>query len=358
MGVFVRPHSPYWHIWLNGMPASRARINTKIPIGATPFLKRESRKLAEQVFAAMMGDRARDRFGLTRQTARTFAQQRVWYVEHVTPHKRGIGKEKSILKQLGAFFDEHDLSRIDRTLVSEWRMVRLKAVAPATINREEAVLKHLLSTAVPTYLSANPLAGLAGLRETEPDTRILTVEEEDRLLDALKGPEERAIVLVALDTLLRLSNVQRLTRQQDHGTYLYSDTKVGAVKIPISSRLRRALDAVPNTSASYFPRYASAKTTIGIIWFFRAACVKAKVQLGRKQGGVSFHCLRHTGASRMLAAGTDVKTVMRIGGWRNLRVMARYLHPTDAAAQAAVESIGSRPTTILPNRDENIRKTS
>jgi integrase len=53
-----------------------------------------------------------------------------------------------------------------------------------------------------------------------------------------------------------------------------------------------------------------------------------------------FHCLRHTGASRMLAAGVDVKTVMEIGGWKNLAVMQRYLHPTDERKREAVNAIG------------------
>ncbi len=66
------------------------------------------------------------------------------------------------------------------------------------------------------------------------------------------------------------------------------------------------------------------------------------MQTGRKTGRVSFHCLRHTGASRMLPSGADVKTVMEIGGWRNLKVMERYLHPTDERKKAAVDAIGKR----------------
>jgi site-specific recombinase XerD len=74
---------------------------------------------------------------------------------------------------------------------------------------------------------------------------------------------------------------------------------------------------------------------------FRALLETAQLPTGRKSGGLSFHCLRHTGASRMLARGVDVKTVAQIGGWADIKVLQRYLHPTDAQRKAAVETVAS-----------------
>jgi hypothetical protein len=34
--------------------------------------------------------------------------------------------------------------------------------------------------------------------------------------------------------------------------------------------------------------------------------------------------------------------VMQLGGWRNLEVLEKYLHPTDAQKKAAVEGVGRR----------------
>lgn len=338
MGIFQRPDSIYWYVWVDGAP--RPRVNTKIPIGTEPEDKKKNRQLAEQVYHRLMGDRARHRFGLALdRPARSFLQQRQWYLEQVSSHKRGQARERSMLKQLGAFFDTSQLAEITQPLAREWRTERRKAVSASTVRREEELLKHLLTTATPTYLERNPLAGLAGIRVADTDTRVLTQSEERRLLLALRTPEDRALVIGALDTLLRLSNIAHLTRRQDHRTYLFTDTKVGSVKVPISTRFRRALKALPKTGTDYFPTYATADTNNLVTRMFRAACERAKIPMGRKTGGVSFHCLRHTGASRMLEAGADVKTVMEIGGWKNLKVMERYLHPTDERKIAAVESI-------------------
>jgi integrase len=345
MGVFTRPDSPFYWLWLEG--ASRPKVNTKIPIGSTPDAQKENRQLAGQAYHALMGDLARARFQLpTDRPACSFSKHREWYATHVSTQKRGTRRELSMLKQLGGFFDGKDLTAIDKQLAIEWRTARLKEVSASTVRREEALLKHLLTTAVPKYLEHNPLAGFSRLRVPTCDTRILSTSEEDALIAALRTVEDRALIIGALDTLLRLRNLAELRRSQDHGTYLFSDTKVDAVKIPISTRFRQALDRLSETGALYFPTYGPAANTVAQRMFLEA-CRRAEIPTSRKKGGVSFHCLRHTGASRMLAAGTDVKTVMLIGGWKNLKVMDRYLHPGDAAAKRAVESIGHRAKLTL-----------
>lgn len=345
MGVYSRNDSPFLWMLLERPHQRPARASTGIPKeGGSPEQNKELRRQAQQVYAARMTDLARVRFKLpTALTRRTFAQQRVWYAEHVSPTKRGTLKELSMLRQLAKYFDAYDLVQIDHARAREWRTWRLASVSASTVRREEEILKHLLTTSVPTYLDANPLAKLPHLRVVGLDTRILSPAEERRLLKKARTKEDRALLLCALDTLLRLSNARQLTRKQDHGAYVFSDTKTDAIRIPVSARLRQALDGLPMAGASYFPRYAHAANARAIRMFLET-CRRAKVPTGRKTGGVSFHCLRHTGASRMLAAGVDVKTVMKIGGWKNLKVLERYLHPTDAAAQAAVDSIGNHVT--------------
>jgi len=157
--------------------------------------------------------------------------------------------------------------------------------------------------------------------------------------------EDRALIICALDTLARLSDVVNLQHSQDHGTYIsWLDPKVQAYKVPVSTRLRRALDELPHQGPWSFSKHHEGREGAraaqnSVIRMFRKACERAGIPLGRKAGGISFHVLRHTGASRMLAAGVDVKTVMEIGGWKNLHVMNRYLHPTDRAKREAVELV-------------------
>jgi integrase len=355
MGVYTRPDSPFLWMLLEQPKRRPLRRSTGIlKDGGSPAGNKEMRRLAQEVYAKRMADLARLRFKLpTDLQARTFKEQRTWYAEHITPTKRGVAQEHSKLNGLGQYFDQMELVAIEQRTAREWRTWRLAKVKASTVYREEALLKHILSTAIPTYIDANPLEGLAGLRVTGTDTRILTLDEERHLLNACATKEDHALIVCALDTLLRLTNAKDLTRKQDHGTYLFSDTKTDAIRIPISTRLRKALNGLPMAGNAYFPTYAMRhKNVVGRM--FAATCERANVKVGRATGGISFHCLRHTGASRMLASGVDIKTVMMIGGWKNLRVLERYLHPTDAVAQAAVNSIAGHVALTRSRKRANI----
>lgn len=355
MGVVSRPDSPFY--WLNlERPGQRPlRVSTHVPVYApTEKQQKENRALAEAAYAAQMGDLARHRHRLPIDKPHiTFRDYRAWYYANVSIHKRSKNGESSLLSMLGIHFDSLDLAAIDIEEGREWRTWRARMVAPASVNRELAVLKHLLATAVPKYLDQNPLKALAKLRVPEREPRLLEPDEEIRLL-AVLDPQDTALVLCALDTLQRLTSVLELRRAQDHGEYLtFLNTKTKGGKVPVSTRLRKALDALPKDGPAYFPRYQVSTAHVRrnlVMRMFRDACVQAGIQVGRKAGGLTFHGLRHTGASRMLERGASIETVRRIGGWANLTTLQRYLHPTDEASTKAVESIGPRAIHVdLPD---------
>ena len=126
-------------------------------------------------------------------------------------------------------------------------------------------------------------------------------------------------MLCALDTLQRLTDVVGLQRAQDHGTYLtVLEPKTGeSYKVPVSSRLRVALDALPANGPAYFATRTGVEPHNRrnlVIRAFTRLCKTAGIPVGRRADGVTFHCLRHTGASRLLAAGVDMETVRQLGG--------------------------------------------
>ena len=345
MAVYIRPDSPFLWLALERPRRRPIRESTGIPLdGGTGDQTRHNRRLAQEAYAARMGDLARQRFELpTERPSTSFADYRAWYLEHISSTKRNQVREASMLRQLGKYFDDQTLEDITLDAAREWRTARRRQVAPGTVNRELILFKHLMGTAVPKYLGENPLSGLGDLRVPEQDVRTLSADEESRLL-AHATDEERAVILCALDTLQRLSNVASLQRAQDHGSVIrFLNPKAGTnLKVPVSSRLRMALDALPKDGPAYFTSWADLSVEArrnAVIRVFENLCRTADVPLGRRTGGMSFHCLRHTGASRMLAAGVDIETVRRIGGWANYKQLQRYLHPTDEASVSAVESV-------------------
>jgi integrase len=168
---------------------------------------------------------------------------------------------------------------------------------------------------------------------------------------AICGPEDKALILTALDTLLRLSSVIRLEWPQvkfPQRSILPLNAKVSTDAKPMSTRLYDALSAIRRPGGYVFESLhgglgeTAAKNRA--IRRFAELCDAAEITRGRARDGLTFHCLRHTGATRALQRGASLRTVMKLGGWKNAQTVLRYLHVADADVIAAAESIGNHVT--------------
>jgi integrase len=343
MGIYARKDSPFWWAVLEG---TSTRFSTGVPIrGGSPQQDREHKRQAETIYAARKTAVAMRAEGLHAEKPQcSYTVFSAWFAQHDVAHHRGAAKERSMLRQLLAYFGARRLTEIDADAVKEWMTVRKRQVQPATVNRELDVLKRLLRAAVPKYLDASPIAGLRRFRLEETEPRVLTPDEEDRLL-RIAAPIDKALVIMALDTLLRLSSCLTLQWAQvkfDDGVIVPLNAKVKTDNAPITLRLALALKALgPSTGAVFEAFHRTGQTAAKnlAIRRFDALCRRAEIPHGRDVGGVTFHCLRHTGATRALQRGASVRTVMKLGGWKDERSVMRYVHAADADVRAAAESI-------------------
>ncbi len=374
MGIYTRPDSQYWWLYLE---TSKRKQRTNLLVkGSDPERTKLNRKLAEEIYHTEMARLAVEPYGLAEKPRIRFEEYADWYETHVVPRHRGADRERQILAALRRAFGKEWLHTLDRARIEEWMTARaaqsakrhtnstrpLRPIAPATVNRELDLLKRVLVSAVPKYLTESPAAGITRLSTPAHDPFRLTREAEARLLDAL-APADRPLVLFALDTLARLSDVVNLERRYDHGAYVLLPRPKGKpYKVPISPRLRDALKAIPDDGTGfYFAHRRKAKNPrdfrSGIKDMLEAACRKADPKIPYGRGiGLTFHGLRHEGASRMLEAGHSPKVVQEIGGWKDFRAMQRYLHPTDKAKVQAVRAIGGAQP--FPNRARRQKQKS
>lgn len=227
---------------------------------------------------------------------------------------------------------------------------------PRTVNREVSVIKAIVQSAVPDYLETSPLYGMPLLKASTPKRRLMTPEEEGRLL-AVMAADDKALFLLGLDSLIRLGDLLDLTWDDDHGDRMWiGDPKAGGgFDVPISRRARTALDAwaadprcTKHRSPYIFARRRRAKTARdrrGVIRkMLKSYCAQAKppIPYGRKAGGITFHwATRRTGATRMLNRGVGLLTVQKVGHWATANVVSSIYHELiDDVAQDAVESVG------------------
>jgi integrase len=370
MGVFVRDDSPFYYLWLEraGPGGTGIKEPTDIRRDAPLAVQRkENRALAEQRYHDRMTELAR---GATpgALAARTFAEQAAWFVTHTLPRRKGREREGPVITKLVAVFGRVPLAQITRTLVTEqWITPRLKTptiikkkkrtagrrvyAGPRTVNREVAILKAVLQSAVPDYLEASPLYGMPELKTTTPDRRLMTEDEERRLLRVM-APDDKALFLLGEDSLIRLGDLLDLKRSDDRGDRMWvADPKAGGgFAPPISTRARQALDAWYQRrrlkpTDYLFPRRRVAKTERdrrnGVRQMLQRYCREADVPYGRAKGGITFHwATRRTGLTRMLTRGVDLGTAQKVGRWKTPDVVLTVYHELiDEAAHAAVNAV-------------------
>lgn len=175
----------------------------------------------------------------------------------------------------------------------------------------------------------------------------LSRDEVWRLFDATTNCKHRAMLMTAYGAGLRVSEVVKLKINDIHSDrmmILVRHGKGGKDRYTIlSARLLQEL-------RSYWRLYRPAD------WLFvnqvgRPISVtslqkvfnKAKLDAGITHGR-GIHCLRHSFATHLLEAGTDLNVIAKLLGHRNLSTTSVYLHVT----RRHVESIVS-PLDLLPN---------
>ena len=344
MGVYRRKDSPYWWLYHE---ATKTRERTWIRIGETISERRDSERLAQQLY----GERARELAGRLHRLpferpAIRFAVYADTYRTDVLAHHKGAVRECELLLQLVAFFGTDLLSLIDQDRVREYLKMRRQTVAVGTVNREVDLLKAMLRDAAPKYLPASPLVGMKRLKGPAARRRLLQPDEEARLLAVAKADsQDYALIVLAQDTLARMGDCLDLQRTDRQGDWIaIVDPKSGdPYEVPLSPRAAVALDAIDHDQPYYFEKFRQATKPRdwrgSVRQRLEYLCRLAKVPFGQKEGGITFHgATRKTGATRLLVKkGVTLAVVQQLGNWKRPDVLLK--HYTEAQREDLLAAV-------------------
>jgi len=216
--------------------------------------------------------------------------------------------------------------------------------AGSTINRFLALLKHMLNKAVEEgYLESNPAKKVKPFRETNRIERVLSQDEEKRLLAHATG-YLRSLLIIALNIGARVGEILRLEwRNIDFVAKKVSilHTKAGKPRIvfintPLLHELERMRSENGKTSYLFFNKKTK-KPLCRVSRSFLTACKKAGVEDFR------IHDCRHTFISRLLEKGANVEAVRSLAGHSSLAMVQRYAHSQDEIKRSAVELLVEEP---------------
>jgi integrase len=258
------------------------------------------RRLAEQVLQQLKNEATAQRYALpTVDPSMTFGALAARFIANAGPKSHQLERLKNLLP----FFADIPIGRITKPLLRDFRQRRMakRPIVDATVNRDVAVLRHLLYWAVDEQLlEANPLARLKLPRERRPQRPVLRLDEEAKLLAA--APQHlQVLITVAVQTGMRRGEI--LQQRWEH---IELDRRLLRVtrsktfegegrEIPLTPRIVDLLTPRQQPSGIAFPFRGRPIVQIKTAW--RHALKKAGIR------HVRFHDLRHTFNTRLLEAG-------------------------------------------------------
>jgi integrase len=266
------------------------------------------------------------------------------------------------LKHLLPYFGNVPLVKFTKNMAREYRRYRMseKSIKDATVNRDLAVLRHLLYWATDEgLLPTNPLGRLRMERERRTARPVMSVEEEDKLL--AQAPRHLAeLIVAALDTGMRRGEL--LGQQWEHIEFTRkllsvtrSKTPEGeAREIPLTRRLLALLEGRRQEHGLVFLYDDQPLKSVKRSW--KTALTRAGIRRFR------FHDLRHTFNTRLLEANVmqEVRKAL-MGHFSGERVHSIYTHvelPAKRDAIARLEKWVHKQRKPKGGKDANQKATS
>lgn len=189
-------------------------------------------------------------------------------------------------------------------------------------------------------IKENPLTRVSNLKQSEGKREYLTIDEVKRLAETECEDEtvKRAFLFSCL-TGLRRSDVERIKwgnvhREGDYTRIVFRQKKTGGQEyLDITAEARELMGAERGAEDLVFDglKYPATTNTIIKVWVARAGIHKH----------ITFHSARHTFATMLLTLGTDLYTVSKLLGHRDIKTTQIYAKIVDKGKQEAVSSIPS-----------------
>ena len=274
-------------------------------------------------------------------------------LEYSKAHKLSYGHDVYRMAKLNETFGNRPAESVTPREFERWAAEH-PDWQPATANRYRALLSLTYRLGIQNgKVTQNPARLMRHRHENNARLRWLTQNEEKDLRAAIETNSSRHLpeLDVALNTGLRRSEQYRLTWDSldfERQILTVAQSKNGETRhIPLNSTALSALlllkqhcDPTGRVFGGLGPR----------CWFDPAV----------KMAGLAdftWHCLRHTFASRLAMAGVDLRTIQELMGHKTIAMTCRYAHLAQSHKLAAVERL-SEGVTRLQNPSDTRSDTS
>lgn len=265
------------------------------------------------------------------------------YLEYSEVNKKSYKSDISRTKLIKQFFGENTLIKdIQPEKIEKFKDFLLEQNrSKMTVNRYLEQLKTALRMAIDNdYLLKNPCQNIKKFPVKNYSVRYLKEDEEHRLFkvlpDYLKG-----IVIVALNTGLRKSNILELKWEQINFDFKFIEILENKgnkhIILPLNDTLYNFFIKTPEAERLGYvfinPETGLPYKDIKKGW--RTALKQAKIENFR------FHDLRHTVGTRLAKENVPVNVIKEILAHSDVKTTMRYVHSTQGAKLDALSKLNS-----------------
>jgi integrase len=312
-------------------------------------------KVAQQVLAKRHVQVAEHRFlDVVKSPKISFEELSKIYMEYAEANKVSWSRDRQSIDRLMTTYGGKCISQITSLSLENYKSKRLKSVAPATVNRELACLKHMFTKAIQWQMATfNPVKQVRMLKEHNQRLRYLTNDEVQRLLAQL-SPHIKPVVICALHTGMRRGEILNLKWDDvdlKQRLLFIRDSKNGEKReIPLCDALAGVIRDLPRGS-DYVFCLGDGRRMLRAREGFETAVKRAGIL------NFTFHDLRHTFASHLAMSGVDLLTLKELLGHKSINMTLRYAHLNPDHKRKAVELLKYIDGHYLDTR-ESSRKTA
>ena len=282
-------------------------------------------------------------------------------------HKRSWGDDEIRMAKLLEWLGERPAESVLPQEIERWLSGKTN-LKPATLNRYRALLSLVYRLGMQNgKVQSNPARLVRQRKENNGRIRFLSDEEEQALRTFVQEnyPHHLPELELSLNTGLRLGEQYGLTWDCvafDRRVLTIPRSKNGEIRyVPLNDEALSALRTAHTQSNEqpfvFLNRYGQ-RLVSPREWFdpsVNAAGVK----------DFTWHCLRHTFASRLVMAGVDLRTVQELMGHKTIQMTVRYAHlapkhQLDAVQRLCAKSFGddSSDARLSARREMRDRRSS
>ena len=221
-----------------------------------------------------------------------------------------------------------NMATLSPSKIAKYRDQRLLEIAPSTVVRELAYFSSIINHARREWgiSIANPVLSVRKPAQPQGRNRVLSYEEERRLLDASEPKANRNIytrpfVILAIETAMRRGEILSLHWSDIDLTKCTAHlalTKNGESRtVPLSTRAIETLKALP-------------RSIDGRVLPINFAALETNFKRARERAGLvdlRIHDLRHTAATRLAERLPNLLELSAVTGHKQLAMLKRYYHP-------------------------------